>query len=872
MFGPRTSVPGPSSLGPQPDALRVDDDNDNDEQAGLNDNANEEGLLAARGPQGADDDEADAIFAAVEAKMNERRRGRRVTVRKVVDPNDPATLFAAEKLKLRQVTAQEWAQLPESGDFIAKRVKRSNDKERYTPVPDSILLQSLATGVGSLGEAETMAGGRGEGETDFRAVGETREKVLGARIDMAHGGPTNGTGESGGFDTAGYLSSLESETGKAPQMNDLRRARTLLKAALQSNPTNPVAWLSAVKIEDVAGNLKRARAMLVDALEACPDSEDIWLEAVRLALPEESRLILQKALLRLPHSSRLWLFAASVEKDAVQGKKTLRRALEANPGSAMLWRALIEREEDADDARVLLAKAVECCPQSPELWIALARLESHENARKILNKARQQNPQSVAIWVAAARLEEAHGNEGGIVEKIVKRAVSELRQRGSTMTRADWIKEAYGCEDTGDIVCAQAIVQAVSSMGHEGEETSSSSSSSLQTAWTADAEAAADSGHVAVAKACLELALSQSPRSAELWQRLVRLDPSSATFERAIQACPEPALWQLYAEQTNSERIFQTALAHSPHSEALWLAWIRFVKSDSLEQYQEVIQRACSVLGSEKIWKKRVSLASHRGHIEQALNYCKEALARFPGSETLWLAMGRLDPFTWDRALQACPRSREIIVEAAAAALASSQGMRARAILERGRQTLPEDETIWLASVKLEMQLEAPSQARALMTRALQKCPLSQPLWYEAIATEAKPLRKAKATEALRRCGQNAALILLAIGHMMEAERSLTQALEYYERSVAADANIGDSWAFYILLLRRVESETNGDSDSDSGNGSRERAENALNKARAAKPKEGPRWRLFRKQSRFWRQPFDQVFSAFIESLMAGMQ
>lgn len=815
-------------------------------EGGYEENANEEGLLASRGPQGADDDEADAVFAAVEAKMNERRGNRRATVSAVVDPNDPTTLFAAEKLKLRQVTAKEWAQLPESGDFIAKRVKRSHDKERYTPVPDSVILRSLTSGTGSL--ENSIEPKAEQGETDFRAVGETREKVLGARLDMYLGshGPEQA---KEGFDAVGYLSSLDTESGKGPQINDLRRARALLRAAIQANPTNPAAWLSAVKIEEVSGNLKQARNLLVDALEACPDNEDIWLEAVRMAPPTESALILQNALLRLSNSSRLWLFAASVEKDGMQGKKVLRRGLEANPGSVVLWKALVEREEDTEDARVLLAKAVECCSHAPELWIALAYLESHENARKVLNKARQHNPLSVAIWMAAARLEEAHGNEGGIVEKIVHRAVAELQQRGSEINRAGWIQTAYDCEGSGDVACAQAIVSAVAQMGYEKEETAA-----LLALFVADAQTALNSKHPIVGKAFLKLAIVQSPHDENVWLQHVSVDPSRDNFEAALKSCPESIqIWRMYAEQMNSEQIFQLALNTNPNSEALWLAWIRYAKSNSLQRHQELLQQACAALGSEKMWKKLVSLEAHLGHFDKAKSHCRQALAIFPTSTPLWLAMGRLDSSQWESALQACPKSADITVDSASAALASSQAMRARAILERGRQALPDDENVWLASVKLERDLDAPVQARSLMTRALQKLPLSQSLWYEAIAMEAKPLRKAKAMEALRRCGQHAALVLLAIARMLESERNFSQAIEYYERSLAADSNIGDGWAFYVLMLRKREDVN---------------ASSVVERAKVAHPKTGPRWKAFRKQHCYWRQPFDVTFATFIESLL----
>lgn len=821
--------------------------------------ANEEGLLASRGPQGAEDDEADAIFATIEQRMAQRRRARKpaaTAARSAHDPNDPLTLFAAEKLKLCQVTANEWAQLPESGDFRAKRMKKTNERERYTPVPDSVILGASSLGSGGSG------GALDDNDTDFRNVGESRERILGARIDMSIGGPAASAGPLSRLDPDEYLSGLESSAQRAPQINDLRRARTLLRAAVQSNPTNPAAWISAAKIEEVAGNPKRARELLADALAACPDSEDIWMEAVRLAPPEEGGEILSRALIRLPSSAKLWILTAEREGDPVLAKRALRRALEANPEAPTIWKALIEREEDLGDARILLNKALECCPTTVDFWIALARLESRENARRILNKARQANPLSVDIWLAAARLEEAHGDTDGMVERILQRAVKELAQKGAVTDRARWLGEAASCEDAGDLLCARALAVAASDESLALEHGGSSSGLSLE-ALLNEAKAAASARHPVVAKSLLEQALKRCrgrEQEALVWTEIVDVDPREDVLRTALGACPASVdLWLKYASLQGVDRAaaLQEACSRNPGHERLWICLgSELISRGQHEEARQMFARVCQQQGHfEKLWKDRIQLERFlNGNASSSL--IKTALELFPRSERIWRLAVRLEGGgeLADAALAACPNSPPVLVEVARQ-VAKTSPIRARAILEKGRHIAPDDALLWLAAIKLEMaELEAPGQARTLMSRALQRCPLSEPLWYEAIQMEARPLRKAKAMEALRRCGQQAPLILLAIARLMEAERNLDSAQEYYQRAIAAGRDMGDCWGHYWRFLRKHGLEG---------------TDKLLAEAILAKPRDGPLWRDYRKEIRWWWHPIEKVFSHFLQALEA---
>ena len=818
-------VPGSSISIPQQAPLPAETERDE-----LDDNENEEGLLAPRGAQDADDDEADAIFAAIEARMNTRRKAKSTTV-SAKRVNDPNTIFAKEKERLGTISVDEWAALPESGDFIAKRVKKSNDRERFTPLPDSVLLGSLGIGFGSAGEA--------------------REKVLGAKLDSMN---SKSASKNVSVDAQGYLTSLDSMAGGAADLAELRKARILLKNAVQSNPDNASAWISAVKIEEISNNIKQAQLIITQALEYCPENEDVWLEAIRLASSAtEKKNFATQAVKAVPKSIKIWLKASDLERDDNTAKRILRSGLEENPTSVTLWKALIEREEDAENARVLLAKAVECCPHDIELWIGLARLEDHMEARKVLNKARQINPMSVDIWLAAARLEEAHGDPNGMVNKIVDRAIDQLAQRGVELSRKEWLAKAAECDSTGDVLCAKSIVSATKILKLDEKQ------DDLLIIWLSDADYYQNE-NPNLSKALLEIAIQRYPNNELVWSTILDhpsncRESKTRDFEAAVSACPNSeALWLRYIEFTKETDIqatfnlLQRALDLNNSNESLWMKLIKlYLDANALDSAVRVAKKACQTISSERTWLKYLKLVL-RTDREKFLQLIEEVFGHFPTSENLWILKSKYSSANWETALAACPKSAKLYILAAEFSYQSGNVMGARAILERARRVLPSNEDIWVASIKIEVQSDSMIQAKLLLNRALQSCPTSVVIWNEAIFMEPRPTRKSKITEALRRCG-NQPILFVALGQMMELEHNLTSAKEYYEKSIALDEQCGDAWAAYIRFTRKYYPDD---------------VASVSEQCFQIEPKNGLYWKPFRKQDQFWRQPFKVTFEAFL--------
>lgn len=66
-------------------------------------------------------------------------------------------------------------------------------------------------------------------------------------------------------------------------IQDVKKARLLMKSVRETNPKQPQAWIGSARLEEVVGRTQEARALIMQGTEKCPKSEDVWLEAARLA-------------------------------------------------------------------------------------------------------------------------------------------------------------------------------------------------------------------------------------------------------------------------------------------------------------------------------------------------------------------------------------------------------------------------------------------------------------------------------------------------------------------------------------------------------------------------------------------------------------
>lgn len=802
-----------------------------------------------------DDREADDIWEKIDDHMDGRRRDRReARLKKEIEEyraSNPKITeqFADLKRKLSDVTEDEWDSIPDIGDYTIKNKKRNAS---FVPVPDTLLAKAAAEKeqVAAIDPKSKLVGGfetpmglstpmGNTPMTDLTAVGEGRGTVLELKLDRM----ADSVGGQTVVDPKGYLTDLKSmKINTDAEIGDIKRARLLLKSVIQSNPGHAPGWIAAARLEEFAGKVAAARTFIQQGCEKCTKSEDVWLEAVRLQTPENAKAVLARGVSEIPTSVKLWLQACRLETETVKKQRVLRKALEHVPTSVKLWKQAVELADESD-ARILLTRAVECCPQHTELWLALARLESYENARKVLNRARETVPTEPAIWITAAKLEEANGN-GTMVPTIIKRAIKSLSANNVVVNHEQWLKEAEAAEKSGSLETCQAIVRTTIGIGVDDED--------RKRTWMADAEDCLKRQSTETARAIFAHALTVFPGKKSVWLRAAQLEKAAGSREsldallrRAVTYCPQAEiLWLMGAKEkwaagdvSAARSILQEAFAANPDSEEVWLAAFKLeFENHEPERARLILAKAREKGGTERMWMKSAIVEREMGNDEEELAVLRDGLAKYPLAWKMWLMLGQLHARMGhaEQALEAyalgirkCPNCTPLWAAAAVQEEANGNKSKARAMLEQGRLKNPKNADLWLCAVRAEQRNNNQKAAEALMAKALQECPTSGALWAEAVRLAARPQRKSKSVDALRRC-DNDPFVIAAVAQLFWNDRKVEKARSWFNRCTTLNPDIGDFWALWYKF--------------ECQHGTPEQQEAVLKKAVAADPKHGEHW------------------------------
>lgn len=297
---------------------------DEEEDEDLNDaNYDEEfgygGSLFKNDPYEKDDEEADAIYSAIDRRLDERRKERREKLFKEEvekyrqERPKIQQQFSDLKRKLNEVSYEEWATIPEVGDARNKR-QRNPRAEKLTPIPDSILaktaLSQETTTVMDSGLSSSIAGM--STEIDMKKIGQARNTLMDMKLTQASDSVSGQTV----VDPKGYLTDLQSMLPNyGGDINDIKKARLLLKSVRETNPNHPPAWIASARLEEVVGKMQAARNLIMKGTEQCPKSEDVWLEAARLLPIDIAKGIVAQAVQQMPLSVKIWIKAAELEPE-----------------------------------------------------------------------------------------------------------------------------------------------------------------------------------------------------------------------------------------------------------------------------------------------------------------------------------------------------------------------------------------------------------------------------------------------------------------------------------------------------------------------------------------------------------------------------
>ncbi|KAK4484434.1 hypothetical protein RD792_007015 [Penstemon davidsonii] len=822
-----------------------------------------------------EDKEADAVWEAIDQRMDLRRKDRREArlkeeIEKYRASNPKITeQFADLKRKLHDMSTEDWDSIPEIGDYSLRNKKKRF--ESFVPVPDTLLEKARQEKehVSALDPKSRAAGGTETpwGQTpvtDLTAVGEGRGTVLSLKLDRLSDSVSGLTV----VDPKGYLTDLKSmKITSDAEVSDINKARLLLKSVTQTNPKHPHGWIAAARLEEVAGKGQVAQQLIKKGCEECPKSEDVWLEACRLASHVDAKAVIARGVKAIPNSVKLWMQAAKLEQDDGNKSRVLRKGLEHIPDSVRLWKAVVELGSE-EEAKFLLQRAVECCPLHVELWLALARLETYESAKKVLNKAREKLPKEPAIWITAAKLEEANGNTN-MVGKILERGIRALQRDGVEIDREMWMKEAEASERAGSVATCQAIIHNTIEVGVEEED--------RKRTWVADAEECKKRGSIETARAIYAHALTVFLTKKSIWLKAAQLEKSHGTREsldallrKAVTYIPHAeVLWLMGAKEKwlagdvpSARAILQEAYAAIPNSEEIWLAAFKLeFENHEPERARMLLAKARERGGTERVWMKSAIVERELGNTTEERRLLDEGLKLFPSFFKLWLMLGQLEERLgnlvkakekYELGLKHCSSCTPLWLSLAHLEEKVNGLSKARAVLTMARKKNPHNPELWLAAVRAEARHGYKKEADILMAKALQECPTSGILWAASIDMVPRPQQKTNSRDAYKRCGDDP-YVLTAVGKIFWHDRKVDKARSWFNRAVTLSPDIGDFWALYYKFELQ--------------HGNEDTQKDVLNRCVAAEPKHGEKWQVISKAVENSHQPTEVILKKVVVAI-----
>lgn len=158
------------------------------------------GSLFSKDPYDKDDAEADAIYEAIDKRMDEKRKEyREKRLREELEKYRQERpkiqqQFSDLKRDLVKVSEDEWKNVPEVGD-ARNRKQRNPRAEKFTPLPDSVLARNLgnetstsidpSSGLASMMPGVTTPGMlTPTGDMDLRKIGQARNTLMNVKLSQ----------------------------------------------------------------------------------------------------------------------------------------------------------------------------------------------------------------------------------------------------------------------------------------------------------------------------------------------------------------------------------------------------------------------------------------------------------------------------------------------------------------------------------------------------------------------------------------------------------------------------------------------------------------------------------------------------------------
>jgi pre-mRNA-processing factor 6 len=181
--------------------------------------------------------------------------------------------FSDLKRELTSVSADDWNSIPEVGDARNRKQRLAGTREIYTPLSDAMIARNLAgdsvTAIDpKSGLASTIPGTATgmltpTGDLDLRKIGQARNTLMDLKLKQTSDSVSGQTV----VDPKGYLTDLQSMIpSHGGDINDVKKARLLLKSVRETNPNHPPAWIASARLEEVTGKVQAARNLIMKGM------------------------------------------------------------------------------------------------------------------------------------------------------------------------------------------------------------------------------------------------------------------------------------------------------------------------------------------------------------------------------------------------------------------------------------------------------------------------------------------------------------------------------------------------------------------------------------------------------------------------------
>jgi len=253
-----------------------------------------------------------------------------------------------------------------------------------------------------------------------------------------------------------------------------------------------------------------------------------------------------------------------------------------------------------------------------------------------------------------------------------------------------------------------------------------------------------------------------------------------------------------------------------------------------------------------------------QGQAELAFKTVTAALSKYPKFAKLYMIQGQIhqaaNNYSEARAaytagIKAVPKDITLRVLASRLEEADGKSIRARALLEKARLVNPKSDVLWAEAVRVEERSGAAAQGKALLARALQECPTSGLLWSMAIWSEARPQRKARSVDALKKC-EGDPLVVCTVARLFWTDRKIEMTRRWFDRAVTAGPDLGDAWGLWLKFARQ--------------HGMAAQQEDVVTRCQAAEPRHGETWQPIAKDDKNRGKSVKEILELVVAALQGA--